>query len=229
MPHLTYLPLPDIGEIHIHCSFPAMSETTDILSIDETSRADRLMDHARREQFIACRTKLRTILGSYLRQPPENLLFTAGEYGKPRLMGTSQLHFNLSHSGGLFILALARNQEVGVDCEMVRQDIPIHDLARLAFSTLEQKELGEMPAEDQRRAFYHCWTRKEAYLKGCGRGFSFPSSSFNIGVNLTKALTIPCNDTNELWYLHDLTVPNDFCAALAVTIPSPRIRYFGIQ
>jgi 4'-phosphopantetheinyl transferase len=179
--------------------------------------------------FVAGRGLLRKILGSYLGIPAEGLHFSVGTHGKPFLSAITdtnrQLHFNLSHSGGIFLLAIATDCAVGIDVEQLRMETPILDMARLAFSPCEQKELQGLPHHLQRSAFFRGWTRKEAYLKACGMGFDLPSNSFDVSLSPeTPASMVAPNDLS-LWLLHDIRVPVGYCAALAVQGSTPLIRY----
>ncbi len=230
MPQLTRLPWPDNGEIHIHCGRPAPA-SIDLLSPHEIRRADQFLDPAKRGQFIGCRSILRTILAAYLELAPSEVAITTGTHGKPELDptmgGPRLLYFNASHSEGLFLLAVCTTHELGVDCEMVRQDTPVLDMARLAFTMSEREELSTLPVHLQSRAFYRCWTRKEAYLKGCGRGFSLPSNSFEVGVLRDSPITVKAAEAGQLWHLHDLEVPQGYLAALAVPLANPPMRWFS--
>ena len=89
---------------------------------DERARADRFRAERDRARFIASHAALRVILGAYAGARPEELAFEAGERGKPGLKhpaGTG-IEFNLSHSGGWAVVAVARGRRVGVDVEQVR-------------------------------------------------------------------------------------------------------------
>lgn len=215
---------PEDNEVHVHC-LPLTAGAVHYLSSDEVLRADRLLDPDKRNSFMAGRGMLREILGGYLGVQPDELHFAVGEHGKPHLSNNKQLHFNLSHSGALFILTVASDREVGIDIEQLRNDTPFPDMARLAFSSCEQKELFALPVHQQRSTFYRCWTRKEAYLKACGRGFTLRSNSFDINLlQETPAVLISPDDLTK-WTLEDVTVPEGYCAALAVKGLTPLIRY----
>jgi 4'-phosphopantetheinyl transferase len=103
-----------------------------------------------------------------------------GEHGKPRLAAEPErLAFNLSHSGGLTLVAVTRGREVGVDVE---REKPERDLVALAERALTPEDAAAVrgAGEDERaRVFYGHWTRHEARLKclgiGLGRAPTWPS------------------------------------------------------
>ena len=212
-------PWPAKDAVHIHCLALATGVVR-YVSPDEIARADRLRDSGKRDSFIAGRGLLREILGGYLGIKVEDLGFAAGEHGKPYLTGhnasNERLYFNLSHSGALFILAVAADREVGIDAEQLRDDTPFADMARFVCSPHEQKELFTLSAHEQRDAFYRCWTRKEAYLKACGSGFSLMPNSFDINFFESPYTAFISPDNRSHWILQDIPVPNGYIAALAV-------------
>ena len=116
---------------------------------------------------------LRRVLAPYLGEAPEEIELTEGEHGKPRLAEDSpRLAFNLSHSGRLALVAVARDREVGVDVERVK---PERDLATLAERALAPEAAAAVrEAAEPRRAqlFYELWTQHEARLKCLGVGLA---------------------------------------------------------
>src|SRR5438445_12259754 len=89
-----------------------------LLSPEEQERAERLRFEKDQIQYTAGRAFLRTILSQYLEVPPKDLQFRYNGYGKPYLadqFASSKLQFNLAHSRGLALYAVALNIEVGVD------------------------------------------------------------------------------------------------------------------
>jgi 4'-phosphopantetheinyl transferase len=119
----------------------------------------------------AARRALREILGGYLGEEPEVVV---SEDGKPRLSDPTKLHFNLSHSGSLGLIAVATDIDVGVDVEKIR---PRRDLVRLAARWLTDPEAAAIAEADEREreaVFYAAWTRHEARTKCTGAGLSGP-------------------------------------------------------
>src|SRR5580704_12029589 len=152
------------------------------LSPDELDRASRFHFPRDRQRFAASRSQLRILLAGYLGIDPAAVSFSYSEKGKPSLGAAhagSNLQFNISHSGGVTLLAFARGREIGVDVEQLRSDFEVEAIARRFFSPSEQRQLAALPAEKSVDAFFRCWTRKEAYIKAIGDGLSLPLDQFD--------------------------------------------------
>ncbi len=190
------------------------------LAPDEAAKAARYHFQRDRDHYIAARGVLRRLLGLYLARPPETLRFAYGAYGKPALAGAHDLQFNLSHSHGLALYAFARGRDLGVDLEHLRADLAGEEIAARFFSAREVHMLGAVPAELRTRAFFNCWTRKEAYIKARGEGLSHPLDAFDVSLapGEPAALLGTRGDPQELtrWTLHALDAGENYAAALAV-------------
>lgn len=164
------------GEVHLW-RFPLVASTVEILTLktilsaDELRRAERLLDSQKAQAYIVGRGRLRQILGFYLHAAPVAVAFTYGSNGKPGLTCNS-LQFNLSHSEAWAVLALRADAAIGVDLEKIDTALDYAALAARFFTTAENALLSAAPPSQRRRRFYQLWTRKEALLKGQGRGFS---------------------------------------------------------
>lgn len=193
-----------------------------ILSDAEMVRANRFVAYNDRQRFIVAHCFLRTILASYLHSRPEDLQFQENPYGKPALLncvGEERIHFNLSHSNDFVLVAINNRDEVGVDVEYIRE-IDVEEIATRFFSTLEVEKLRAMPTDMRRTAFFHCWTRKEAYIKARGEGLSLPLDQFSVSVGPYEpsyALEIK-TITGELpkYSLFDLSPGENYVGAVAI-------------
>lgn len=194
-----------------------------ILSADEQNRANRFHFQRDRDHFIVARGTLRTILGRYLGKEPEALRFSYTYYGKPALekeFEGESLRFNLSHSHGLALLAVTRDREIGVDIERVRAGMADEQIAERFFSDKEVGVLRGLPRDLQDRAFFDCWTRKEAYIKARGEGLSMPLALFDVSLApgepaaLIETRGEPLE--SERWSMRELIADPDFAAAIAV-------------
>ena len=179
MPRLT--PLPPVGDCQvwlIDLDTELSSDELDALSPDEQARASRFVFARHRARFAAGRSALRCMLARRIGRPARELHIQEGPHGKPFLAQAPQLQFNLSHSDGVGLLALANpqatncTQAVGIDVELMR---PVSDALALAQSNFDPHEraaLAGLPHSGRDRAFLVGWTRKEACLKAHGSGFS---------------------------------------------------------
>jgi 4'-phosphopantetheinyl transferase len=177
--------LPD--EIHVWRIDLERTAATDasLLAPDEADRVARLRFAQHRERFIAGRCALRILLGGYLAIPPGAIRFCYGAQGKPALLpvpGSKTLHFNFSNSGDLGLLAVSRDREPGIDLEMRDRSISVEALARHIFSAGEREAFERLPPQERKPALLAAWTRKEAYLKALGTGFSRALNSFSVAV-----------------------------------------------
>lgn len=209
----------------------AVRASLDILSHAERQRADKFYFERDREHFIVGRGVLRKILGRYLEVSPERISFAYNRYGKPALSaeaGDQQLRFNVSHSHGLALYAFARGREVGVDIEFAREDFASLEVAGHFFSPQEVATLRALPASELTRAFFNCWTRKEAFIKALGEGLSHPLDGFVVSLRPGEPASLLSVDGQPQeaarWSLTELFPGEGYAAALAVEGEMPVLR-----
>jgi len=193
------------------------------LSPDERARGDRFVFERDRRSFVACRGLLRRLLGSYVGTEPRVLRFEYGPRGKPSLAagsGPRDVRFNVSHSGGLALLAFARGRELGVDIERERAVPEAYSIAHRYFSPREVAALGALAADARPPAFFRCWTRKEAFIKATGDGLSRPLETFDVTLAPGEPARLERVEDEpgeaERWWLEDLEPAAGFAGALAV-------------
>jgi 4'-phosphopantetheinyl transferase len=193
------------------------------LSSQERERAARFASERDRGRFVAARGFLREILAACLRTEPQSVEFTYSAKGKPSLGGAfagSGLQFNLTHSGGLAVIAVARHGIIGVDVEQIR---PVPDLSALIgrfFSASECAHIKRLPEEDQVMGFFKIWTRKEAWLKATGEGLTDLLKSIEVlgSAGEVKLCGGPQDGLKGMRLcLHDLAPAPGYIGALAVT------------
>lgn len=192
-----------------------------ILSADERQRAERFHFEKDRGEFIAGRALLRTLLGRYLHKEPSRVEFHYGASGKPRLAGKdSSLRFNLSHSYGLALYAFSEGRELGIDVEQIRSNADAEKIAERFFSAQEVAVFRDLPARQREKAFFDCWTRKEAYIKAKGDGLTAPLDGFSVSLSPGEpaALLDVRDDPAEVsrWSLRELDPGYGYAAAIAV-------------
>jgi 4'-phosphopantetheinyl transferase len=156
-------------DVHVWTSFLDEGEDApSVLDDAELRRAERFLLPRPRAEFVRSRTALRRILASYLTCEPASLAFTVGPHGKPALVGGGNLQFNASHSGNCFIVAVRRDQPIGVDVEQHRTVSDVNAIARRFFRSAEADLIAALPEADRAAGFRALWTLKEAVVKAAG-------------------------------------------------------------
>jgi 4'-phosphopantetheinyl transferase len=93
-------------------------------------------------------------------------------------------------------------------------------IASRFFSPHEVSELMALQSLERELAFFHCWTRKEAYIKAHGLGLSLPLESFDVSLAphepaILRA-TRPDRQEATHWTLASPEVDSGYAAAVAV-------------
>ncbi|MGN6256085.1 MAG: 4'-phosphopantetheinyl transferase family protein [Solirubrobacterales bacterium] len=146
------------------------------LPASERERVAKFVRERDARRWVASRWALRRVLGGYLDCPPAAVELEFGGNGKPRLQGGSGPEFNLSHSQGIALVAVAE-RPLGVDVELVW---PRHDLLRLAERALGGEDAATL--DHRPAAFYAAWVRHEACLKCAGTGLGAGAPEMPIAV-----------------------------------------------
>lgn len=216
---------PSTGEVHVWTVVLdgcGGLDQLECLSPDERARAERFRFDRDRHRFVATRVTLREILGNCLGVPARDVAFQYGPCGKPALAKEmeSDVQFNLSHCRGVALVAVAAGRRVGVDLEFVSPRGAEGRIAERFFSAAEVTALRALPRELQEEAFFACWTRKEAYLKGRGEGLSIPLCAFSVSLAPGEPLALlghaAAPEEARAWSLRSLETVPGFATALAV-------------
>jgi 4'-phosphopantetheinyl transferase len=137
----------------------------------ERERAERFLDPRAASRWVASRWALRQALGSHLAQPAEAVRIELDAGGKPRLADRSSgLEFSLSHSGGVALIAIARERQVGVDVERIRPGRDVLALAERALAPRQAAAIRAARPAEREPAFYRAWVEHEARFKCLGAG-----------------------------------------------------------
>lgn len=171
-----------------------------VMTEDERQQEQRFHFQRDRDRHVVTRALVRKVLSRYESLHPADWVFSKNAYGRPEIdlasPGISDLFFNISHTDGLIVVAIARGRAVGVDVESIRADRDLLDVAKQVFSPAEFEELFRLPAECQLDRFFQLWTLKESYIKARGMGVSIPLQKF--GFRLDQNGTIDLEIAAEL-------------------------------
>ncbi|MFR9675904.1 4'-phosphopantetheinyl transferase family protein [Streptomyces sp. TR06-5] len=189
---------------------------TRLLDAQERDRAAAFARPADRHRYLVAHVALRRLLGERLGVPPQDVVTTrqpcqgcGGPHGRPVVPG-DPVHFSLSHSGDLVMIALAETP-VGADVEEVPELRTVDDTAGMLHAA-EHSALSALDGARRPAAFARCWTRKEAYLKATGAGLTEDLSATHVGAG-------PDPQPLAGWLITDHAVPHGYAAATAVRRP----------
>jgi 4'-phosphopantetheinyl transferase len=186
-----------------------------LLDNEELARAARILSGRGRVIWSRSRGFLRALLGCYLNHDPRALRFVLGPHGKPALEreGTDageDLRFNLSHSGGLALIAVTAGREVGIDLEVADRRVDELAIAARVLGRAQAARLAELDPRTREREFMRAWVAHEAAVKCRGLG---------LGIEIATRpgdSTRPEDSTQTDLWTAELDVGPDGYAAVAV-------------
>lgn len=203
--------------------------TEKLLSEEEQHRAKRYRFERDWRRFVVARGTLREILSHYVGQSPGRVPIAVSEHGKPILQETSDVDFNLSHTGDLAVYAVTRGRRIGIDIESVRVVPETLVLAERLCSSLEQQSFLTLAEPDRSRAFLISWVRREAYAKARGLGLSLDMNSFSMSAFPDPPMLVTSDESpaqQARWTFADLPLGPSYagCLALHGAMETPVLR-----
>ncbi|MFC8349830.1 4'-phosphopantetheinyl transferase family protein [Streptomyces sp. NPDC057280] len=191
-----------------------LRQAREVLDAEERARARAFRHDRDRDAYVVAHAALREVLSVVTGVSADALPLTrepcagcGGPHGRP-VLPTPGVHFSLSHSGGLVLVALAP-APVGVDVEELAT-VKVMLSAQSALHRAEADELARLPAYSRPAAFTRAWVRKEAYLKGLGTGLVRNPALDYLGTGPTPT------DPAPGWAVRDLLVPSGYAAAVGL-------------
>lgn len=206
-----------------------------LLPPEEQTRANRFVNAGHTRRFIVTYGVMRQILAGYLGALATDLRFGVGDHGKPFLdvpnLSAQKLEFNLSHSGSVALLAIARGRAVGVDVEEWDERVQHLAVSERFFSPVERDALRTLDTNGRvLDGFFATWSRKEAYLKATGRGITRGLHHFDVSVHPdAPALLIADRldaDALSRWTMRALAPRRGYSGAVVVESPLRTLLLF---
>ena len=179
------------------------------------------------------REMARTLVADALGIAPEDWTWREGPHGRPEIASpVTDLHFNLSHSAGIVICALAHGS-VGVDIEDLSRRPPDPAIVDRYCAPAEAADVRSRGADWPSR-FLTYWTLKEAYLKARGLGIAVPLADISFSVDATcAAASIAFREslagTNDRWAFHLTRIDPHHLAAVAVEAGDGRVPALAVR
>ena len=154
-----------------------------LLSPEEKVKNERYRHDRDRQLHLMARWMCRTVLSRY--EPdiePFQWQFQPNIHGKPEVTGPKNmdgiLHFNITHTEGVVVMAVSRSGPVGVDVERVGRPMDYLGMSRRFFAEIEAESVRNSSEAERSELFYRIWTLKEAYVKAIGKGLAHALDSF---------------------------------------------------
>lgn len=199
-------------------------EAHSLLNAEELARANRFYFERHRRRFTVARSILRLILSRYLHCDARQMTFHYNQYGKPQLHHAQALEFNLSHSQDLALLAVGQQFSLGIDLEFFSER-PYEEIANHLFSEQELERFLALPTSLKPLAFFQIWAQKEAFIKACGMGLSYPTKRFDVSVFSPTPILVKDALYNKEWLISTFTPRVASSAALCYHPAIKEIRY----
>ncbi len=206
-----------------------------LLSPQEQARANRFVSAHHTRRFIVAYGVMRQILAGYLGSSATDLRFGVGHHGKPFLelpkCNVPMIEFNLSHSGSVALLAIARGRAVGVDVEEWDDRVRHLAVSERFFSPVERETLRTLDADGRVvDGFFAAWSRKEAYLKATGRGITRGLHHFDVSVHPDAPAVLVADrldvDAPSRWTMRAIAPRRGYSAAVVVESPLSTLLLF---
>ena len=185
----------DRGAVHVWyaqterlCTATLLHDCVLLLPRTELDRWRRLRTWRGRREYLLTRELVRTTLSRYAAVDPRAWRFTANRHGRPEIEGPRcdvPLRFNVSHTPGLIVCAVARDREVGADVEAWDRPRTAVALADRFFSASEAAAVRALPPDVRDPLFVRLWTLKEAYVKA--RGLGLPVALHDVSFTIEGA------------------------------------------
>ena len=165
----------------------------DLSFLDEAEllRHHRYLDNRKKQEFLAGRSFLKQELGEVLGKAPASISLSISENGKPyyKEEGEKQVHFNLSHGGGYFVLGLSHNP-IGVDLEKKRE--VSFEVMQPILGDIEAAQLAEIPAGQRSAQILNLFTAKEAFIKATDKRYGLDEIGFSYSNGSWKLISPEC-------------------------------------
>lgn len=148
------------------------------IAVEKKTKLGKFLFYEDAQRSLLGDLLIRMLIYKYNYSNKKTIVFKENKYGKPYLADSSNIHFNISHSGNHVVCAIC-DKPVGIDIEDIK---PIDlNIAKRFFTSNEYNYITMAKSiESKYQKFYFIWTRKEAYVKQQGIGLNIPLNTFDV-------------------------------------------------
>lgn len=173
----------DLWRISLDTSGLDTAQALSNISSNELLKLESLHNASARSRYLITRDARRKILARYVGRPAATLEFERLPQGKPYLANNPEIHFNLSHTENMALLAVSNRYPLGVDVEGYKKIRNALKIAQRVFPVNLLDQLAAAPSEVFDKNFVELWTQMEAMQKTWGEGvFGRPADIENTSV-----------------------------------------------
>jgi len=203
------------------CRLDLPREETDrlatLLSPGERARMERFGSPLLRDRYTVGRASLRLLLASRAGMAPDRIAIGCDAMQRPHLRSSAGIDFNVSHTGGTAVFAIAENARVGVDIEPEQRQIRTSDILRKFMSANERAPFASLDVDQARARVLRLWTCKEALSKATGDALAAPFSRLTVALEpMPRLIAGPAPYCPRDFALFALEAPPGFVASLAI-------------
>jgi phosphopantetheinyl transferase len=213
-----------------------------VLTDDDWASLAQLRAETTRNSAMAAKILLRLGLSQVVGRcvEPRDWQFQRTPLGKPLISkALPGVNFSVSHADAVTVVAASSSVNVGIDVELIDQDVPEGTLTGFCHPQ-ERAVLQKLAPYQKAREFIRIWTHKEAYTKLLGSGHAIEFSSIRClrdedagswessadGSANTDAQSVPSIGL-ENFFVSD--GPSLYHVSLAVDAPRSKIDAIDVQ
>ena len=205
----------------------SQTECWEFLSSSEQLCSKRYILDAGRRTYIVTRAALRCALSSMTGINPRQLVLEFGSWGKPFIsaqVSSIPLHFSISHSDWLSVIAISYGNRVGVDIEKRRYVPEAVAIAKSCLGNTIALHLETLEHSSRDAAFLKFWTAAEAFAKATGLGWLGHGGRIALHASGPSAsdLTFPLSHKPApglAWSIQELDLGPDHVGAVVLECP----------
>ena len=183
----------DGDQVEIWVAPHSLASDGRVLTEADWEEIDGVRHAGTRTRMIAARKTLRTALSRLVGQQvePTAWRFARSPLGKPYVLPDLPcVHFSVSHTDGLSVVAVSRDRRIGIDIEAEQSGLE-HEFVRSFLSQREWNAVSLLSEAQRRRDVIRLWTLKEAYTKLLGIGIATDLQSFEFKLDPPQLVPSP--------------------------------------
>ena len=186
-----------------------------LLSKNEVTRCNQFLQESDKIRYICNHRFVRNVLSLYLNIAASKINFDLEPRGKP-FIKNSNLFFNYSYRASHGLLAISKNQAVGVDIEKMKPLQDILTFSEFSFSEQEKEIIFKSENKKNVETLFTFWTFKEAIIKLLGIGLNADLTKIDLSDFFYSELNPLSYSNNEIFTIKKIIVNQEFKAAFAL-------------